>query len=95
MTEGYGNRVQLEGDQLEQARRARQAITENMMTLRGIVFTALGMDMSTDQAANFAVRASSNPDDCTDFLDDNGNCVAQYCDPPGVCQPCPPATVTQ
>jgi hypothetical protein len=95
MTEGYRNRVQLEGEQLAQARRARQAVAENLKALREIVFTALEIDMSTDQAANFAARMSTNPDDCTDFYDPNGNCVGQYCDPPGICQPCPATTVTQ
>lgn len=91
MTEG--NSAQLEGEQLEYARRARQAMVENMMALREIVFSALGIEVSADQNAMFAVRVSNNPDDCTDFLDDNGNCVGQYCDPPGICQPCPPTTL--
>ena len=56
MTEGYRNRVQLEGEQLAQARRARQAVAENLKALREIVLTALEIDMSTDQAANFAPR---------------------------------------
>jgi hypothetical protein len=83
-------RVLLEGEQLEYARQARQAMVENMMALREIVFNALGMEMSTHGDARFAVRVSNNPDDCTDFQDENGNCVGQYCDPPGICQPCPP-----
>lgn len=93
----YGNnRVQLEGEQLEQARRAREAMAENLMALREIVFTALGMEMSTDQAAKINVRVSNDPaEDCVDFPDDNGVCIAQYCDPPGICRPCPPTTVTQ
>ena len=94
MTEGYENRVQLEGEQLEQARRARQAIAQNVMALREIVFTALGMEMSTDQDAKVAVRVSNNPsDDCITVEDEHG--CGMYCDPPGICLPCPPTTVTQ
>ena len=92
MTEGY--RVQLEGEQLEHARQARKAMLENMTALREIVFNALGMEASTDQVAKIAVRASNSPDDCVDFEDENGNCVGQYCDPPGICQPCPPTTLS-
>jgi hypothetical protein len=88
MTEGY-NKVQLEGEQLEAARRAREAMAENLVALRQIVFNAMGIELSTDRDAKFAVRLSNNPDDCVDFQDENGNCVAMYCDPPGVCQPCP------
>lgn len=91
MTEAYGDRVQLEGEQLEKARRARQAMAENLMTLREIVFTALGMDTSTDQNAKITVRMPINPDDCTEFPDDAGGC-GMYCDPPGICAPCPPPT---
>jgi hypothetical protein len=88
MTEA-NNEVQLEGQQLEYARQARQAIAENVATLREIVFNAIGVAVPTDQKAKFAVRLSNDPEDCIDLQDENGNCVGMYCDPPGICKPCP------
>ena len=88
MTEA-NNRVQLEGEQLEYARQARQAMAENLQTLREIVFGAMGIAVPTDQNTKFGVQLSNSPDDCIDLQDENGNCVAVYCDPPGICQPCP------
>jgi hypothetical protein len=90
MTEGYdnANRVQLEGEQLESARQARQAIAENLMTLRGIVFNALGIEMATNQDLKITARVPINPDDCITVEDEHG--CGMYCDPPGICAPCPP-----
>jgi uncharacterized protein YgbK (DUF1537 family) len=90
MTEG-NYRVQLEGEQLENARQARQAIAQNLMTLREIVFGALGVDASTDQDLMITARVPVNPDDCITVEDEHG--CGMYCDPPGTCQPCAPTTL--
>jgi len=91
--------VEMKGLALARARRASGMAQEQALNLADIVLQALGSNFPVDRVGEVRIRFEKSHDfvdipfpgpGSAVILDEDGNCVGIYRDPPGQAEECPP-----
>ena len=103
MTHHEKEGMPLQAEDRARATRLSEEITSRLMELALITARTLGKDARSTSRLTFtqtfgiassAARTQARPEDFAEVtviqLDDAGNCVGVYENPPGICRPCGP-----